>query len=132
MNADPVCGRCGRRMEPRRRWASKGQIVRYCSAKCRGLRLSGTDRDLERQIIRLLGRTDGGSSICPSEAARAVRPEHWRPLMEAARSAARRLAARGVVEWTQRGRRVDPSTARGPVRIRRGREWDPHEAEVTS
>jgi hypothetical protein len=33
--------------------------------------------------------------------------------------AARRLAASGDVELTQQGRVVDPSTARGPIRIRR-------------
>ncbi|MFP4312540.1 MAG: DUF3253 domain-containing protein [Nitriliruptoraceae bacterium] len=45
--------------------------------------------------------------------------EGWRALMEPARRAARRLVARGEVELTQDGRVVDPSTARGPVRIRR-------------
>jgi len=118
-------------MEDRRRWKGAIREVRYCSAKCRKLRVSGTDRRLESEILRLLGAAAAGSSICPSEAARAARPGHWRPLMEAARSAGRRLAARDVVEWVQRGRRVDPSTARGPVRIRRGREWDPRVPDVS-
>jgi hypothetical protein len=38
--------------------------------------------------------------------------------MEPARRAARRLVAQGSVEITQHGRVVDPSTARGPIRIR--------------
>ena len=39
--------------------------------------------------------------------------------MEPARRAARRLVARGEAEITQGGRPVDPSTAKGPIRVRR-------------
>ena len=78
------------------------------------------DRRLEEAIRALLtGRT---GTICPSEAARRVGGEDedaWRPLMEPARQAARRLVAAGEVEVTQRGEVVDPGTARGPIRIRR-------------
>lgn len=38
--------------------------------------------------------------------------------MEATRSAARRLAAEGVVEITQRGVAVDPLAFKGPIRLR--------------
>ena len=62
-------------------------------------------------------RQRGGKTICPSEAARSVDPEGWRGLMEPARQAARRLVARGDVEIFQQGRRIDPSTAKGPIRI---------------
>ena len=48
-----------------------------------------------------------------------VRPDGWRELMEPARRAARRLVAAGRLEITQQGRVVDPSTAKGPVRLRR-------------
>jgi hypothetical protein len=41
--------------------------------------------------------------------------------MEPARRAARRLVAAGTLEITQGGRVVDPSTARGPIRLRRAR-----------
>lgn len=43
----------------------------------------------------------------------------WRELMEPARRAARRLVAGGQVQILQRGAVVDPSTAKGPIRIRR-------------
>ena len=43
------------------------------------------------------------ATICPSEAARSLDPEAWKPLMEKTREAARRLAHRGVIEITQRG-----------------------------
>ena len=77
------------------------------------------DEALERSVLELLAARAGGATICPSEAARAVAGADWRPLMEPARAAARRLVARGAVEITQGGRVVDPSTARGPIRVRR-------------
>ena len=45
--------------------------------------------------------------------------DRWRNLMEPARAAARRLVAAGEVEIVQRGRVVDPSTAKGAILIRR-------------
>lgn len=77
------------------------------------------DRALESAITELLGARARGATICPSEAARLVGGEDWRPLMEPARRAARRLVAAGAVEITQGGHVVDPSTARGAIRIRR-------------
>jgi len=77
------------------------------------------DRELERAIEALLDARAAGATICPSEAARAVDPDDWRDLMPAARGAAGRLAAQGIVEVTQGGEVVDVRTARGPVRIRR-------------
>lgn len=76
---------------------------------------------LAQSILDLLAARAGTSSICPSDAARAVGGDTWRPLMEPARRAARRLVVEGVVEVTQGGRVVDPSSARGPIRIRRAR-----------
>ena len=75
---------------------------------------------MERAIVELLDARADGATICPSEAAWRVSPDDWRPLMEPARAAARRLLARGLVEITQGGRVVaDPSRSRGPIRIRR-------------
>ena len=75
------------------------------------------DQELESAILRLLGERDPAKTICPSEAARAVGGDHWRPLMPAAREAAERLRERGAVEVTQRGEQVDPLIARGPIRL---------------
>ncbi|GAA3385973.1 DUF3253 domain-containing protein [Streptomyces racemochromogenes] len=83
-----------------------------------------TQRRLERTILDLLERRGPGTTICPSDAARAVYAaddDGWRALMEPVRRAARRLAAAGEVEITQHGRPVDPDRARGPIRIRRTR-----------
>ena len=83
-----------------------------------------TGRHLERAILELLERRRPEATICPSDAARAVYEgddDGWRALMEPARRAAGRLAEAGKVTVTQRGRQVDPATARGPIRIRRAR-----------
>ena len=77
---------------------------------------------LEVAILDLLAQRAPTSTICPSDAARAVAGEEgaaWRDLMEPARRAARRLADRGEVVITQGGTVVDPTTAKGPIRIRR-------------
>ena len=83
--------------------------------------MDDVDRVLERTIDELLDQRRPGTTICPSEAARAVDPDGWRELMPAARAAAGRLVAAGQAEVTQRGEVVDVATARGPVRIRRPR-----------
>jgi len=115
------CAVCGRRIEWRRRWADDWTEVRYCSAACRRRGVRQVDRDLEAAITELLARRAGGATICPSEAARRVAPDGWRELMEPARMAARRLVVAGRVEIVARGAVVDPSTAKGPIRIRRAR-----------
>ena len=114
-----TCARCGRTMEWRKAWARNWDSVRYCSDACRRHRLTRTDEALQQAILDLLDARSG--TICPSEAARVVDPEGWQDLMEPARQAARRLVAAGDVEITQGGHVVDPSTAKGPIRIRRVR-----------
>jgi hypothetical protein len=74
---------------------------------------------LETAIGDLLAHRDEGKTICPSEAARAVGGREWRDLMPAAREAAARMAERGQVVVTQKGREVDATEARGPIRIGR-------------
>lgn len=115
---EKTCASCGRRIEWRAKWADDWASVRYCSAACRSRGLRPVDRELQEVIARLLAARAEGATICPSEAARAVGGEEWRELMEPARRAARRLVAAGDVEITQRGQVVDPSTAKGPIRIR--------------
>ena len=115
------CAACGRRIEWRRTWERDWDLVRYCSAACRRHGVDDTDRRLERTILELLDARAAAATICPSDAVRTVGGDGWRELMEPARRAARRLVATGAVQITQQGRVVDPSTARGPIRIRRAR-----------
>lgn len=104
----------------RKKWARNWEQVLYCSDACRR-GTSATDERLEQAILDLLADRAGAATICPSEAARRVDPAGWRDQMENARRAARRLVVRGLVQITQGGRVVDPSTARGPIRIRKTR-----------
>jgi hypothetical protein len=116
-----TCASCGRTIEWRSKWERDWDQVRYCSDACRRRGVSEVDERLERRILDLLAHRAGGATICPSEAARAESPDDWRDLMDPARRAARRLVEAGEVEITQKGSVVDPSTAKGPIRIRRRR-----------
>lgn len=78
------------------------------------------DARLSASMLDLLARRAPTSTICPSDAARAVGGAGWRSAMPLARDVAARLADERVVEVRQHGERVDVRTARGPVRIARG------------
>ena len=117
--SEKVCERCGRTMQWRAKWARNWNEVKYCSDACRKQRLTAVDTALEDAILQLLDARARDASICPSEAARAVGGESWQSLMEPARMAARRLVAQEKVQITQGGKVVDPSRAKGPIRIRR-------------
>ncbi|WP_285591374.1 DUF2256 and DUF3253 domain-containing protein [Actinomycetospora sp. NBRC 106378] len=116
---EKTCATCGRRIEWRKKWARDWENVRYCSDGCRRHRPDDTDRALETTIVELLDRRAAGKTICPSEAAKQVGGDGWRDLMEPARRAARRLVDAGTIEITQQGHVVDPSTAKGPIRLRK-------------
>ena len=112
-----TCVACGREIQWRKKWERDWDNVRYCSAACRRHKVKPIDERLEAAILDLLAQRGPNKTICPSEAARAVEPDDWRDLMEPARAAARRLVAAGKAEVLQRGVPVDPSTARGPIRV---------------
>lgn len=116
------CAVCGRTITWRKKWERDWDQVRYCSDGCRR-RAKGSgaavDARLEEALTDLLDRRAASATVCPSEVARAVGGEDWRELMEPARAAARRMVAAGTAEITQGGHVVDPSTAKGPIRVRR-------------
>lgn len=113
-----ICQVCGRTIEWRKKWERDWAQVRFCSARCRGRKNEGTRDALEAEILALLAERARGATCCPSDVARRVEPDDWRPLMEPVREAARRLVAAGRLEITQGGRVVDASTARGAIRLR--------------
>jgi hypothetical protein len=116
-----TCLTCGRAIEWRRKWERDWEQVRYCSEACRRSKPRDQDRALEIAILNLLAKRGADKTICPSEAARSVageKPEEWKPLMEPARAAARRLTAEGKIVMTQNGRVVDPSRVKGPIRLK--------------
>ncbi|MEM6552190.1 MAG: DUF3253 domain-containing protein [Planctomycetota bacterium] len=68
-------------------------------------------------ILTLITQRGPNKTICPSEAARLLDPTHWRDHLTAIHTAAQHLHATGQLTITQRGQPVDPTTARGPIRL---------------
>jgi hypothetical protein len=114
---DKTCASCGRRIQWRAKWARSWDDVRYCSDACRRRKLTPVDLRLDEVLRGLVGQA-GRRGVDPDDAARSVDPGAWEDLHEPARRAARRLVAAGAAEMVQGGRVVDPSTARGVVRVR--------------
>jgi hypothetical protein len=116
------CAVCGRVISWRRKWRKDWDNLKYCSDKCRASGLTSRDDEIEKAILKLLQARPNGATIFPSEAVRVLQPreadDSRQVLMEAIRRAARRLAVRRQVVWLQGGRPVDPSKARGPVRLK--------------
>ena len=76
---------------------------------------------VELLILRLTAQRGADKSICPSEVARALRPD-WQRLMPAIRQAAARLAAAGQIEILRHGKPVDPAGFKGVIRLRAVRD----------
>lgn len=77
-----------------------------------------TDRRIREAITGILRTRPWPATICPSEAARALAPDDWRPLMPAVRAVAIAMAKEGALEIHQRGHAVPPgATLRGPIRL---------------
>ena len=119
MSPSKSCAACGREIAWRKKWERDWDSVRWCSDRCRAHKLSAQDSKLEAAVLDLLDHRAHDATICPSEVARQLGGEQWRDLMEPTRAAARRLVAAGRVQVVQGGHVVDPSRAKGPIRIRR-------------
>lgn len=72
---------------------------------------------IEHEIIKQVNARGEGKSICPSEVARALEPENWRPLLKKVRVVAARLALAGQISITKKGQPVDPLNFKGVVRL---------------
>ncbi|GAB3088086.1 DUF2256 and DUF3253 domain-containing protein [Nocardioides zeae] len=116
-----TCRSCGRRIEWRKKWERDWDQVRYCSTACRRRGVTEVDERLEAALLERVSR--GRAAVDPADVALAVAGDDAAAadLAEPARRAARRLVARGEVEIVQRGKVVDPSTARGAFEVRRAR-----------
>jgi hypothetical protein len=117
-----TCMVCGREFQWRKKWRNNWLQVKYCSRACRQSGLIDLDTKLEKAIMDILHSANSGTSICPSQAARKLignNDKHdWKPLMETTRRAARRLAHRGRIRIIQGGKEVDPSSFKGPIRLK--------------
>ncbi len=79
-----------------------------------------TDQQIRDAIVGLLENLLPHATLCPSEAARALAPVGWRPLMCRIRAVAVAMAAEGVLDIRQGGRNVMPGEPlRGPIRLGR-------------
>ena len=76
------------------------------------------NRAIRNAILGLLANRSTDATLCPSEAARQVSPEDWRPLMPRVRKIAAQMQRQGILEICQRGEVVDPDSIRGPIRFR--------------
>jgi len=82
--------------------------------------MTTTDHAVRTEIVRLLSRRAPDATICPSEVARALSHDKWRPLMPQVRAVALGMARRGELEILQGGDAIDPeSPLRGPIRLGR-------------
>ncbi|PZX19065.1 uncharacterized protein DUF3253 [Palleronia aestuarii] len=70
------------------------------------------DGRIAAELMRLARERGPEKTFCPSEAARALADE-WRPLMDDVR----RVAMGLPLIATQKGERVDPVAAGGPIRL---------------
>ena len=76
-----------------------------------------TPKGIERALLKLL-EARHPKTACPSDVARALGVDDWRAHMQDVRDAAERLMRRGRIDVLQRGKPVDPRSARGPIRLR--------------
>ena len=115
---DKYCDTCGRTVTWRKKFERNWDEVKFCSDGCRDHKPGAVDAALETTILTLLRTRGRDKTICPSEAARAIKETGWEDLMEPARRAARRLVAAGSIDILQKNKIVDGSTAKGPIRLR--------------
>lgn len=79
-----------------------------------------TDEQIHDAIAGLLQKRQPQATICPSEVARELAPDAWRPLMSRVRAVAFAMAGEGVLDIRQGGQSVVPdSSLRGPIRLAR-------------
>jgi hypothetical protein len=76
-----------------------------------------TAPDYSARILELLRTRGLDKTICPSELLGGGDKQNP-ALMEQVRASARSLASQELIEFTQRGQVVDPTTAKGPIRLR--------------
>lgn len=76
------------------------------------------EQAITAEILRQVEARGGGKSICPSEVARGLAPQAWRPLMGAVRRAAIKLSQAGRLDVLRKGRVVSAGDIRGVIRLR--------------
>jgi hypothetical protein len=77
-------------------------------------------------ILALTTQRGPTKSICPSEVARALRP-NWQSLLTEVRRVACRLAAAGQIDVLRKGQPVEPAGVKGVIRLRLAQPTPPAE-----
>lgn len=111
------CSKCGRIIEYRKKWEKNWNEIKFCSERCRKSKTKLSDLAFEEKILSLLSTRAHGSSICPSEILPAEDKQN-KETMELVRQAARRLVHQNKIVITQKNQAVDPSSFKGPIRLK--------------
>jgi hypothetical protein len=69
-------------------------------------------------LLRIAAERGPEKSLCPTDVARAVSAENWRPLLGAVRKVAADLARQGKIEILRKGKPINPDEMRGVIRLR--------------
>ncbi len=120
MKKEKVCQLCGRSFEFRKKWEKNWEEIKFCSDRCRQSNKGQSKKnilDYKAKIVALLKERSNGKTICPSDIL-SGEEKQIKEVMETVRQAARLLADEHIIEITQSGRAIDPSTFRGPIRLK--------------
>ena len=113
------CSSCGRSFTWRKSFAKNWDTVKYCSNTCRKRKLSKIDQQIENTILKLLESQPHPIPLTTGQIADLFDFGNDKNLLESIKRAARRLEAKSFVIITQDGKRVDSSTAKGHLQIRK-------------
>ena len=113
------CWSCGRSFTWRKSFAKNWDAVKYCSNACRKRKLSKIDQQIENTILKLLESQPHPTPLTTGQIADLLDFGNDKNLLESIKRAARRLEAKSFVIITQDGKRVDSSTAKGHLQIRK-------------
>ena len=69
-------------------------------------------------MLRIAAERGPEKSLCPTDVARAVSAEDWRPLLGAVRKVAADLARQGKIEILRKGKPINPDEMLGVIRLR--------------
>ncbi|MBM3589028.1 MAG: DUF3253 domain-containing protein [Alphaproteobacteria bacterium] len=69
-------------------------------------------------MLRIAAERGPQKSLCPTDVARAVSAENWRPLLGAVWQVAAELARQGKIEILRKGKPIRPDELRGVIRLR--------------
>jgi hypothetical protein len=69
-------------------------------------------------MLRIAAERGPEKSMCPTDVARAVSAENWRPLLGPVRKVAADLARQGKIEILRKGKPINPGDMRGVIRLR--------------